>query len=146
MWQNAFCNPLCRFACSNANFKGWFCFGQVRLAQICKSKFAIHCGSVACLSSHWTLFLLFRVWRAGLCSHTVITMPASKSALEALATMREHDISGIAVVDEAGRLLGNFSMSELRTIRVEHFGALALPVAEFLALSHGADYSSGTCP
>jgi CBS-domain-containing membrane protein len=83
------------------------------------------------------------VLHAGLCSHTVITMPEWKSALEALAMMQEHDISGIAVVDKAGRLLGNFSMSELRTIRVEHFGALALPVAEFLALSHGADYSSG---
>ena len=81
--------------------------------------------------------------RAGLCSSTVVTMHADKSALEALAVMKQHDISGIAIVDDGGAFLGNFSMSELRSIRVEHLGALALPVAEFLAVTRGTDGSAG---
>ncbi|KIY91393.1 hypothetical protein MNEG_16571 [Monoraphidium neglectum] len=35
---------------------------------------------------------------------------------------------------------GNFSVSEMRTIMAEHFGALALPVGEFLALEHGTEF------
>lgn len=64
-------------------------------------------------------------------------MSAQKSALEALAMMRKHDVSAVAVVNSAGRLMGSFSMSAMRSIVVEHFGALALPVAEFLALAWG---------
>lgn len=37
-------------------------------------------------------------------------------------------------------MIGNFGVSELRTITAEHFGALALPVGEFLALEHGTEY------
>lgn len=76
-------------------------------------------------------------WRAGLCSSSLVSMSAQKSALEALAMMRKHDVSAVAVVNSAGRLMGSFSMSAMRSIVVEHFGALALPVAEFLALAWG---------
>jgi 5'-AMP-activated protein kinase regulatory gamma subunit len=37
-------------------------------------------------------------------------------------------------------LPGNFSVSEMRTIMAEQFGALALPVGEFLALEHGTEF------
>jgi CBS domain-containing protein len=80
---------------------------------------------------------------AGLCSHTVITMSAEKKALDALRMMREFDVSGVAVVDHDGRLLGNFSMSELRSIMVEHLGALALPIVDFLELPANIGYRSG---
>lgn len=47
----------------------------------------------------------------------------------------------MAVVDSKGKIIGNFSMSEMRTIMSEHFGALALPVGEFLALEHGTEFT-----
>ena len=78
---------------------------------------------------------------AGLCTRVIKTIEASKSAFEAIVMMREHDISGIAVVESSGRLIGNFSMSEMRSVMAEHFGSLALPVCEFLALEHGTEYS-----
>jgi CBS-domain-containing membrane protein len=81
---------------------------------------------------------------AGLCSYSVVTMHAHKCALDALNMMQQYDVSAVAIVDEVGRLLGHFSTSEMRSIMAQHFGALALPVAEFLALSHGMDYSSCT--
>ena len=67
----------------------------------------------------------------------VIAVTPETSALAALALMREQGISGVAVVDAHGRLVGNFSVSDLRSVVPEHFGSLALPVAEFLALEHG---------
>jgi len=45
-------------------------------------------------------------------------------------------LSSLAVVDPSGKLIGNFSLSDLRSINSEQFGALALPVGEFLALEH----------
>ncbi|KAG2484172.1 hypothetical protein HYH03_016986 [Edaphochlamys debaryana] len=41
---------------------------------------------------------------------------------------------------KGGRLLGNFSASEMRTMTAEHFGALSLPVGEFLALEHDTEW------
>ena len=70
-------------------------------------------------------------------------MGAEQSALEALQMMKKHDISGIAIVDADGRLLGNFSVSELRSIMVQHLGALALPVVEFLQMSEHMDDCAG---
>ncbi|PNW76386.1 hypothetical protein CHLRE_11g467541v5 [Chlamydomonas reinhardtii] len=43
-------------------------------------------------------------------------------------------------VSGGGRLLGNFSASEMRSMTAEHFGALSLPVGEFLALEHDTEY------
>lgn len=70
----------------------------------------------------------------------VISVPPETAALAALALMRDRGISGVAVVDASGRLVGNFSVSDLRAVVPEHFGSLALPVAEFLALEHGFEY------
>lgn len=54
--------------------------------------------------------------------------------------MRDTHTSGMPVVDSEGHLLGSFSGGELRTMLVEHFGTLALPVGEFLALEHGTEF------
>ena len=61
-------------------------------------------------------------------------------------------MSSLAVVGPDGRLIGNFSASEMRSITAEQFGALALPVGEFLARGHrvregtgeGGSWLSGT--
>lgn len=84
-----------------------------------------------------------RICFAGLCSGSLVSMSASKSALEALAMMHKYDVSAVAVVDASGRLMGSFSMSAMRSIVAEHFGALALPVAEFLALAVGEPATHG---
>lgn len=40
----------------------------------------------------------------------------------------------------------NFSLSDLRCITPEHFGALALPVAEFIALENGTEFLGYSIP
>jgi hypothetical protein len=50
------------------------------------------------------------------------------------------------VVDGVGKIIGNLTrhagwlLCVCRTIMAEHFGALALPVGEFLALEHGTEF------
>ena len=50
--------------------------------------------------------------------------------------MRDHNVSGLAIVDDSGKFVGNFSMSALRSIMVDHLAALALPVIDFIHVSH----------
>mmetsp|Transcript_6225 Transcript_6225/g.13609 ORF Transcript_6225/g.13609 Transcript_6225/m.13609 type:complete len:392 (-) Transcript_6225:740-1915(-) len=76
----------------------------------------------------------------GMVAHAVEVIRPETSAIEAMAVMNRQRISSLAIVDANNKILGNFSVSELRTIMSEHFGALALPVGEFLALEHKVEY------
>lgn len=71
----------------------------------------------------------------------VVIVRPETPALDAMVLMEERSISAVAVVNAGGAIIGNFSISELRTIMAEHFGSLALPVGEFLALEHGTEYA-----
>lgn len=53
--------------------------------------------------------------------------------VEALQFMVSRDVSSVAVVDDAGHLVGNLSASDLRGIAGGALNHLALPVGEFLA-------------
>ena len=71
---------------------------------------------------------------------SIHSVPPETSALAALATMAAKGVTGVAVVDAAGRLLGNLSASDARGLTADRLPALALPVAEFLALEHGTEW------
>mmetsp|Transcript_13015 Transcript_13015/g.35443 ORF Transcript_13015/g.35443 Transcript_13015/m.35443 type:complete len:383 (+) Transcript_13015:109-1257(+) len=62
-------------------------------------------------------------------------------AIDAFAQCTSKRLSGLPVVDSEGQLLGNFGITDLRSINPEHFGALALPVAELLALEHHTEFA-----
>ena len=71
----------------------------------------------------------------------VVSVTPEASSVAALALMRKRNIAGVAVVDgKTGKLIGNFSATELRALTADHLGALALPVAEMLALEHGLEF------
>eukprot|EP00873_Tetraselmis_striata_P016999 jgi/Tetstr1/437263/TSEL_025993.t1 len=74
----------------------------------------------------------------------VITVHPELPALDALKIMAGHNISAVGVEKDC-RLIGNFSMSDLRAITAEHFSSLSLPVGEFLALEHGTEYAGYAC-
>lgn len=82
----------------------------------------------------------------GFIKGAVISVRPETPALDAMVLMEEKNISAVAVVNAAGSIIGNFSISELRTIMAEHFGSLALPVGEFLALEHGTEYAGYAIP
>jgi len=81
----------------------------------------------------------------GWVGRTVITVAPELPALDALKVMAEAKISAVGV-EKNGRLIGNFSMSDMRSITADHFCSLALPVGEFLALEHGTEYAGYTIP
>ena len=77
----------------------------------------------------------------GLGTGGLIGVRPDTPALEALGLMRSSGVSAVVVRDADGGLVGNFSASDMRSILAEHFGALALPVGEFLAREHGTEYA-----
>jgi len=80
----------------------------------------------------------------GMATKQLITVPPEKSAVEALKIMEDNNVGAVAVVNSEGQIVGTFSATDMRTITPEHFGSLALPVGEFLALEHGTEYSGYT--
>ncbi|PSC67382.1 E3 ubiquitin-ligase [Micractinium conductrix] len=86
------------------------------------------------------------ITKIGFVKGQVISVRPETPALDAMVLMEEKSISAVAVVNAQGAIIGNFSISELRTIMAEHFGSLALPVGEFLALEHGTEYAGYAIP
>ena len=62
------------------------------------------------------------------------------SAIRAMQIMKEKGVSSLGVLNHEGKIIGNFSASDFRSLQSEHFGSLALPLAEFLALSHRTEF------
>lgn len=70
----------------------------------------------------------------------VITVRASEPAINALSKIRESVVDAIAVVDQYGCLLHEFSGYDLRGLDLAKLSLLVLPVPEFLkAVSKGGD-------
>jgi CBS-domain-containing membrane protein len=65
-------------------------------------------------------------------SASVICMSTTAQAIHAVYLMFFHKVSAVAITDENGRLVANFSASELRGIGHEHFDWLLLPINDFL--------------
>mmetsp|Transcript_898 Transcript_898/g.2753 ORF Transcript_898/g.2753 Transcript_898/m.2753 type:complete len:391 (-) Transcript_898:1214-2386(-) len=76
----------------------------------------------------------------GWANRAVKSVSPDTAAFDAMLQMSQQKVSALAVVQN-GKLMGNFSASQLRSIMSEHFGSLALPVGEFLALEHGTEYA-----
>lgn len=68
----------------------------------------------------------------------IVTVKADVPALVAFTVMQKVGLSGLAILDESGKLCGSLSVSDLRGLTPERFGALALPVGAFLLLQSPA--------
>ncbi|KAF5831127.1 CBS-domain-containing protein [Dunaliella salina] len=77
----------------------------------------------------------------GLVGKKLETVRPETPAIDAFAQCTSKRLSGLPIVDSEGHLLGNFGITDLRSINPEHFGALALPVAELLALEHHTEFT-----
>eukprot|EP00195_Chlamydomonas_chlamydogama_P014669 CAMPEP_0202900886 /NCGR_PEP_ID=MMETSP1392-20130828/12091_1 /ASSEMBLY_ACC=CAM_ASM_000868 /TAXON_ID=225041 /ORGANISM="Chlamydomonas chlamydogama, Strain SAG 11-48b" /LENGTH=388 /DNA_ID=CAMNT_0049587343 /DNA_START=36 /DNA_END=1199 /DNA_ORIENTATION=- len=71
----------------------------------------------------------------------VVTVDPHVPTVLAYDKMLAAGVSAAAVVAAgSGEIIANLSISDLRCIQPQHLGVLALPVAEFLALSHRTSY------
>jgi len=64
---------------------------------------------------------------------TPVTMSSDQRALVGFRKMVVMDRSSVGIVDDAGVLVGNLSLSDLRGINKSNFASLADPVLDFLA-------------
>jgi CBS-domain-containing membrane protein len=65
-------------------------------------------------------------------SPSVITMSTNAQAIHAIYLMFFNNVSAVAITDENGRLVANFSASELRGIAQDNFHWLLYPINDFL--------------
>lgn len=70
----------------------------------------------------------------------VLTVNVHDITLMAFHKIVEAGVSGAPVLSDQGELVANLSVSDLRALTEEHFGMLALPLGEFLALEHHLAY------
>lgn len=71
----------------------------------------------------------------GLCNFgKVITVKEADMVLDVVKILSANKISACPVVDDYGRLLANFSLSNLKGLKRETFGELLLPISDYLNL------------
>jgi len=73
---------------------------------------------------------------SGLSNVGVITIDQNTNTLEAIKTLRTFKLSGVAIVDSSGRLIANFSASDLLTLNKDNFSMITLPVWDFICKIH----------
>jgi len=64
----------------------------------------------------------------------VVSVKESDIVLDVVKLLSKNSISAVPVVDDYGRLLANFSLSNLKGLRRETFSELLLPIADYLQL------------
>jgi len=77
------------------------------------------------------------IGNAGLGPLGVTSVRDNISVIDVLRYMKTQKVSGVAVVDSEGKIVGNFSGSDLLGINEENFFLLSLPINEFLFKIHG---------
>eukprot|EP00798_Chlamydomonas_sp_ICE-L_P020681 gene20681-27476_t len=70
----------------------------------------------------------------GLVGNDVHSIKADKTVIEAVERIVTERVAALAVVDEHGKMVGDFTLSEMRTLMADYFGSLAMPLAFFLKL------------
>lgn len=71
-------------------------------------------------------------------SNSVISVPSDTIALAAFKKMAEENISALAIVDkENGKLVGNLSASDLRSLNAQKLPSIVRYVGNFLVVQYG---------
>ena len=70
-----------------------------------------------------------------------VTVDARLPTIECYRIMARERVSGAAITDRDGAIIADVTAGDLRTLTRAHFSILGLPVAEFVALTHGTSYA-----
>jgi CBS domain-containing protein len=81
----------------------------------------------------------------GLGAAKPITVNKNDNVLKVLDTLQKNSISAVALVEDDGKLAGNFSASDLAGLYKEHFPSFLLPAFEFLNKHSPASLNSVCC-
>lgn len=61
-----------------------------------------------------------------------VTVSKNDTVLAALSTIQENNVSAVAVLDDDGKLFGNFSGTDIKALYTEHWPSFLLSVEDFL--------------
>jgi len=75
-----------------------------------------------------TEYLHNRSWS----QHDVVAGKLSDTVMDALKTMYNSNVSAIAIVDDAGKLVANFSAADVLNLELGHLADLNLSIGEYL--------------
>lgn len=68
----------------------------------------------------------------GLGKGSVLALNHSRTVADAALTIWNNKVHGIALLEESGRLVGNFSISDLKNLVLKRWDNLLIPVVEYL--------------
>lgn len=78
---------------------------------------------------------LLTVETLGICNFgKVVTVRETETVMNTIKILASHNISAVPIVDEFGKLLANFSLSNLKGLQRKNFSELFLSVTDFLQL------------
>jgi len=81
-----------------------------------------------------------------LCETKVVTANVNQSTADALKLLQSHTVSGLAVIDDAGKLAAVFSATDLQPLSSStNFKMLALPILKYLEAVHGLVKTPKVC-
>lgn len=70
-------------------------------------------------------------------SRRVVSVTASTPVIDAFYEMERQNVQAVAIIDDGtDALVGNISETDIMTLKADAYGALALPVGEFLIHAH----------
>jgi len=107
-------------------------------------------GNLVNIMSQWDVLMLLlarvsflgtsiekTVLDAGLVRSAVLTVPDNTDVVEVIKFMNDNQISGVPLVDDIGKITGNFSATDLLNLTEVNFPLLTLSVSEFLFRVNG---------
>jgi len=76
----------------------------------------------------------------------VVCIEEDAMAINAFKCMKEHRVSGVGIVNKEGKLVGNFSVSDLKLVgfNLEYFQYLSKPIKDYLNWLNGPDAQKET--
>jgi CBS domain-containing protein len=77
----------------------------------------------------------------GLGFKKVLTVPRTLSAFQGFKFLKDNNISGCGVTDESGRLVGNLSINDMKTLgfTLDYFNLLTQPLSKYLEFTKGKE-------
>jgi len=123
MLVDLFSQGIHRVAVYNADNSVLDIVSQSRIVRMMSEK--CHMGS-------WKQMGELTIEQLGLSQGKVVSVKETDTVLQVLKTMKDAEVSAVAVVDAQGNLFGNFSGSDLRAMYLEKWPSFLQPVGQYL--------------
>lgn len=67
---------------------------------------------------------------------SLLKIPNTSTVIQVITQLQRHKVSAAPIIDSAGKLIANFSASNLKDTTIYNFGEMLVPVKEYLSLQN----------